>query len=144
MILAHSAEYNRDGSIKINYQLYYTHIYNGKKIIDFILNDFFIDNFQDSFNLIKDFSKLKVAFIQALKIAWEYHDFGKLDNQCQNILSGKLKNVKMLNHVDAGVAFLCKKYKDTNNALFLFSAFLILAHHIGLPNIENIIKDNRE
>lgn len=134
--LAHSEERDQDGNIKIPSQSYSDHINNvyniSKKQLEVLDNNF---NIEDN---------SKKAFNYAVLLAAEYHDFGKLDEQPQQILSGNIKNIKMLNHVDAGVALMIKKYEETKNWLYLFSALLIYGHHIGLPNFKdgerNIIK----
>lgn len=71
--------------------------------------------------------------------AAEWHDIGKLHDQCQSILRGERRFGKMLNHVDAGCALAiqlrreCLKYGDRNIAdAFLCVAILIHGHHIGL------------
>jgi len=72
-----------------------------------------------------------------------YHDLGKLDEQDQQCLYGDIDG-KMLNHVDAGVSFLLEKYHSEKDVSFLIASYLILAHHIGLPNYDYVIKTERQ
>ena len=70
-----------------------------------------------------------------------YHDLGKLSEQPQSILSKDYtenSEERMLNHVDAGVACLLKKYESSGNIAYLMAAFLVNAHHIGLANLIRI------
>lgn len=71
-----------------------------------------------------------------------YHDLGKLSEQPQSILSKDYtenSEERMLNHVDAGVACLLKKYENSGNIAYLIAAFLVNAHHIGLANFDTLI-----
>lgn len=71
-----------------------------------------------------------------------YHDLGKLSEQPQSILSKDYtenSEERMLNHVDAGVACLLKKYESSGNIAYLMAAFLVNAHHIGLANFNTLI-----
>lgn len=83
-------------------------------------------------------AKEKVDFAtDVLSLASYYHDIGKLDDSSQAILGGDYSDdhdEKMLNHVDAGVAILLKKYEETKNLAYLMAAFLVHAHHLGLGN----------
>lgn len=67
-----------------------------------------------------------------LELAAEYHDLGKLNDENQKVLAGE-KNANRLPvpHADAGVAHL------TNLDSWL-SAFLVYAHHGGLPDVGKI------
>ncbi len=80
---------------------------------------------------------------KAVLLASIYHDVGKLDDQAQSCLYGEIDG-KMINHVDAGVAILLYQYKKTKDAIYLISAYIILAHHIGLPNFNKIFKTERQ
>jgi CRISPR-associated endonuclease Cas3-HD len=71
-----------------------------------------------------------------------YHDLGKLSEQPQSILSKDYtenSDERMLNHVDAGVACLLKKYENSGNIAYLMAAFFVNAHHIGLGNFNTLI-----
>jgi len=76
-------------------------------------------------------------------LAAEYHDMGKLDNQAQKILKGK-KDEKLINHIDAGVAYLLSLYQKEQKLEYLAASYLIHAHHIGFCNFEDIIVKNRK
>lgn len=85
----------------------------------------------------KDAGSLAFAelYQDAVRLAAEFHDLGKLDSLNQDVLSGKAKSARSLpiNHVDAGVAHLWKKYRDP---AFFLAAILVYSHHRGLPNVE--------
>ena len=93
--------------------------------------------------------KLKKIFINIIKAAAIYHDFGKLDEISQKLLDGSVKfkkGVKMINHTDAGAYImteLAKTFINENNYDNAFkcvlSAIIIVGHHIGLlqPKIRN-------
>ena len=67
-------------------------------------------------------------FQNTLPVGSEYHDLGKIHKPNREAL---FSNTKLpINHTDAGVAFL----KDKN----LLAAILILSHHRGLPNFQEI------
>lgn len=66
------------------------------------------------------------------KLAAEYHDLGKLDDENQKVLSGDKKASRLpLSHADAGVAHLLSL--DAH-----LSALLIFSHHAGLPDYNDI------
>lgn len=80
---------------------------------------------------------------KSVLLAVIYHDMGKLDDQAQKVLMGTCDD-KMINHVDAGVAYLLKKFNDTKQSEYLLSALIILAHHIGYPNVRKLISTDRD
>jgi len=63
-------------------------------------------------------------------LAAEFHDLGKLDEENQEVLSGKrtARNLP-IQHTDAGTAYLLDEIQATA------AAALIRSHHIGLPDI---------
>lgn len=61
----------------------------------------------------------------------EYHDLGKLEKLIQDIMYDGHKQ-KMINHVDAGVAYMLQKYRETENECYVIQAILLHAHHIGI------------
>lgn len=66
---------------------------------------------------------------KVIQLAAEYHDLGKLDEQNQEVLSGKTIAKKLpVQHTDAGTAHLL------NNLDVSVGAALICSHHIGLPD----------
>ncbi|MBI4767473.1 MAG: CRISPR-associated endonuclease Cas3'' [Deltaproteobacteria bacterium] len=78
-------------------------------------------------------------------LAAEFHDLGKLDEQNQDVLSGKAKAKKLpVQHTDAGTAYLLDSLEVTPGAV------LIRSHHIGLPDFideqnrseESILRDD--
>jgi CRISPR-associated endonuclease Cas3-HD len=70
-------------------------------------------------------------------LAAEFHDLGKLDEENQEVLSGKRKARKLpIQHTDAGTAYLLDKLQTAPGAV------LVRSHHIGLPDF--IEEQNRE
>ena len=78
-------------------------------------------------------------------LAAEFHDLGKLDEENQEVLSGKRKARKLpIQHTDAGTAYLLDKLKVVPGAV------LVRSHHIGLPdfideqnrNEEDVLRDD--
>lgn len=68
----------------------------------------------------------------AAALAGEFHDMGKLDDENQAVLSGKVKAKKLpVQHVDAGVAHLLSKGTLSHQ----YAAFISYAHHIGLQSV---------
>ncbi len=80
---------------------------------------------------------------KSLVYAAVYHDLGKLDDQSQAVLYGKC-NDKMINHVDAGTAYLLKSYMQNRQLEFLISAYLVHAHHIGFLDFNKLIDVSRQ
>jgi len=74
-----------------------------------------------------------------LELASLLHDMGKLDEDCQNVMKKRVAHTRMLNHVDAGTAFLLSKYLQTGKNCYFFAALIVNAHHIGLANLTDII-----
>ena len=132
MYFAHSSDKERGVSFP---QSYNDHVSN----VTGMAGDYWISATKnsklppDTISLMED-----VVLLSAI-----YHDLGKLSDQPQSILkSDRADNVdvKMLNHVDAGVALLIKKHEETNNIAYLLAAFFVHAHHLGLENIDRVIE----
>lgn len=72
-----------------------------------------------------------------------FHDFGKLDSDAQKILcqTSHVTDDKMINHVDAGVAWCLRKYNESKDLVFIYAAYFIHAHHIGLVDREKIFDE---
>lgn len=74
----------------------------------------------------------------AVALAAEYHDLGKLDDENQAVLESDSKTALPLAHWDAGSAhLLCQAKQDQQELTFPVSAALILAHHEGLVNLRD-------
>jgi len=70
-----------------------------------------------------------------IRAAAAFHDLGKLDDANQKILSGKNSRAPLpIPHQDAGTAHLLTR-KET------LSAILVYAHHIGLPDLADILSN---
>lgn len=76
----------------------------------------------------------------AVRLAAEFHDLGKLDRLNQEVLSGGGKSARSLplNHVDAGVAHL---WGMNATPLSSLACLLVYAHHRGLPNVPLALKN---
>ena len=71
-----------------------------------------------------------------LRLAAEYHDLGKLDDENQEVLSGKRKAKHLpVQHTDAGTAYLLNTFRAAP------SAAIVSYHHIGLQDF--IEEENR-
>lgn len=79
-------------------------------------------------------------FVDAVTIAALYHDIGKLHQESQDVLSGTLFKEHLLNHVDAGVAYLLDRYLSTSNITYLISAWIVHAHHKGLQDADKLFQ----
>lgn len=79
---------------------------------------------------------------KATLLAVLFHDFGKLDSDSQKILClpDQVKDIKMINHVDAGVSWLIKEYNKTSDISYVYAAYLVHAHHIGLQNRDSLFE----
>lgn len=78
--------------------------------------------------------KFSELFQDAVRLAAEFHDLGKLDPLNQAVLNGQAKSQRSLpvNHVDAGVAHLWNQQGQPATSL---AALLIYSHHRGLPDV---------
>ncbi len=74
-------------------------------------------------------------FCDAVRLAAEFHDLGKLDALNQAVLSVEGKGGLPVNHVDAGVAAMLTQ---TSSKAAMIAALLIYSHHRGLPNFSEI------
>lgn len=83
-------------------------------------------------------SELYAFMRNVLQWAVLYHDLGKLEENTQQFLDGKIKVDKMLNHCDAGTAYLLQKYEETKSNCFFFAALLVNSHHLGLVDMSNV------
>lgn len=75
-----------------------------------------------------------------LKLVSTYHDFGKLDSQCQRILNTgpfSENSEKMINHVWAGASYMFSKYKEYDDLQYFIAGYLILSHHLGFGNFSD-------
>lgn len=77
------------------------------------------------------------ALKQFVGLTAEYHDLGKLDENNQEVLSGKRKAKRLpVQHADAGTAYLLDELQAAP------AAALVRSHHIGLPDF--VEEQNRE
>ncbi len=76
----------------------------------------------------------------AVRLAAEFHDLGKLDQINQDVLSGKNRSAQSLplNHVDAGVAHLWGMDAPPVTSI---ASLLVYAHHRGLPDLPLAMKN---
>lgn len=78
--------------------------------------------------LISHYNGDVAYFQEAVRASAIFHDMGKLDDENQKVLWGKVAKKLPINHVDAGTANLIE-------ADFVESALLVYSHHIGLQSI---------
>ncbi len=72
-------------------------------------------------------------------LAAEFHDLGKLDEDNQDVLSGRRKARKLpVQHTDAGTAYLLDSIHMTPGAV------LVRSHHLGLPDFVEESNRNEE
>lgn len=84
----------------------------------------------------KNFDSVTIRHI--LELAAEYHDLGKLNDENQEVLSGKKKAGHLpVAHADAGVAYLDSLKEKAELAAF-FASLLVFSHHKGLPDFGEI------
>lgn len=97
------------------------------------------DHIKNVFNNVEN-SLSKINLSPFLKrstlISAGTHDLGKLLSESQEILSqqDRVIDIKMKNHVDAGVAWCVMKFGETKDLSFLYAAYLVHSHHRGLQN----------
>lgn len=118
--------------------LYYAHTGKSKYNIP---PQLYADHIRNMYNqIIVEFKILSPFLQKVVLIAAIFHDFGKLIDSSQKILNNpdQIDDVKMVNHVDAGVAWCLMKYQKTNDSVFVYAAYLIHAHHIGLQNRQKL------
>jgi CRISPR-associated endonuclease/helicase Cas3 len=75
-------------------------------------------------------------FVEAVRVAAEYHDLGKLDTGNQTVLEGKDNARKLpVQHTEAGTVYLLDRLGIPTGAA------LVHSHHIGLPDF--VAEQNR-
>jgi len=122
--LAHSGGYDKKKDITFPDQPYEDHVVNVVQL---------------SLQRVKSMTgidpKLRELLAYVVRRAAEFHDMGKLDPLFQLSLHGVLKSIgihkTIMNHVDAGVAYLV----STGKLLDELAALLVLAHHKPLSNL---------
>jgi CRISPR-associated endonuclease/helicase Cas3 len=119
--------YAHSGKVGIIPQLYHAHVRNVIKLSSQNMNKLLENTCLNENN--------QKFLIDVVRLASEYHDIGKLDSLTQDVLCQVDPDpTRLINHVDAGVACLVKKFNETNHSAYLVAAFFILCHHIGLQN----------
>lgn len=79
---------------------------------------------------------------KASVLAALFHDMGKLEPKTQDILSMEdASDEKLLNHVDAGVAWCIREHEKNNDDAFIYAAWLVHAHHRGLKNKQDLMSE---
>lgn len=72
-------------------------------------------------------------FVEAIRLAAQFHDLGKLEPANQKVLASAFRAKRLpINHVDAGVARLFEP--SINN---LLAACAVYSHHKGLPDFQD-------
>jgi len=140
-LLAHSAEYKKHygDEIIIPAQSYQDHV-NG-------VRSYALKLLAEKKQYLNVDEETYSAMENILSLACTYHDMGKLDDQCQRVLrtppdasrDGHTKQ-RMINHVDAGCAFLINCYDKYNESQYIMAAFIVLAHHIGFDDFSSVVQ----
>ncbi len=78
-------------------------------------------------------------FVNAVQLAAEFHDLGKLDPLNQAVLAKEGGAKLPVNHVDAGVAEMLRR--TTSKPAFV-AALLIYSHHRGLPEFSELTQNH--
>lgn len=88
---------------------------------------------QDNAALAGRYAPKYAGLLEAVAaLAGEFHDMGKLDDDNQAVLSGRVSAKKLpVQHVDAGVAHLLGKGTQWHQ----YAAFVSYSHHIGLQSV---------
>jgi CRISPR/Cas system-associated endonuclease Cas3-HD len=119
-------------------QQYYAHTGKSEFGIKAQLYD---DHIRNMYNGGVNSTKILSPFLRkATLIAILFHDFGKLESTSQKVLcqDDQPKDTKLVNHVDAGVAWCIREYNKKKDASFIYAAYLVHAHHIGLKNRDDL------
>lgn len=77
--------------------------------------------------------------MEALRLAAEHHDLGKLDECNQEVLMRYSRKSLPINHVDAGVAHLAG-----HDPVQQVAALTVYSHHVGLPDIPDAFASRKE
>jgi len=78
-------------------------------------------------------------FVDAVQLAAEFHDLGKLDPLNQAVLAAEGRGKLPLNHVDAGVAEMLRR---NGSRPAMIAALLIYSHHRGLPDFSELTQSH--
>lgn len=81
----------------------------------------------------------KGFLVEALRLAAEYHDLGKLDQADQEVLMHHPRKSLPVNHVDAGVAHIIGR-----DPVRQLAALSVYSHHVGLPDIPDVLADRED
>lgn len=77
--------------------------------------------------------------MEALRLAAEYHDLGKLDESNQQVLMRYPRKALPVHHWDAGVAHLAG-----DDPVRQLATVAVYSHHVGLPDIPDIFASRPE
>ncbi len=122
--LAHSAKPSR-GIGSQSYRAHVRNVFNGA-----------VDRCS---RMAQYYSGDRAFLMEALRLAAEYHDLGKLDEYNQKVLMHYPQKSLPLNHVDGGVAHL-----SGNDPIRQLAALTVYSHHTGLPNIPKVFAGREE
>lgn len=81
----------------------------------------------------------KGFLMEALRLAAEYHDLGKLDQSNQEVLMHHPNKSLPVHHWDAGVAHLADR-----DPVRQLAALSVYSHHVGLPDIQSMLAGREE
>lgn len=77
--------------------------------------------------------------MEALRLAAEYHDLGKLDQSNQQVLMRHPNKGLPVHHWDAGVAHLASR-----DPVRQLAALSVYSHHLGLPDVQSMLAGKEE
>ena len=119
-MLAHSK--NTDGMV----QTYSNHIENVSNHSEHLLS-----------SMLRYYNGVHQSLLKrVLKNATTFHDFGKLDQHCQDVLQG-VRTGRMINHCEAGTQLFGYIYQKTGIQSYRQITHLISGHHIGMKDMTN-------
>lgn len=80
--------------------------------------------------------------MEALRLAAEYHDLGKLDQSNQRVLVSSPRKSLPVHHWDAGVAHISRT--AGHDSAHQLAALIVGSHHTGLPDIQSVFSGREE
>jgi CRISPR-associated endonuclease/helicase Cas3 len=103
------------------------------------------DHIHGVYKIVKEKRYILSPFLQkAVSIAAIFHDMGKLDDHIQiHLCKNDCTNEKLLNHVEAGVQFCLNEFEKTKDRVWVYAAYFIHSHHIGLGDVGSLFYEKQ-
>lgn len=107
---------------------------------------YYSDHILGVYDIVKKRRHILSPFLQkAISLAAVFHDMGKLDEHIQvHLKKDTTTDKKMLNHVEAGVCYCLSQFEKTNDKVWVYAAYFIHSHHIGLSNVGNLFYESMD